>query len=192
VWVSNGVEIHKKKRDTKSKGEKEFTLLHVGRLSVEKKVDVLLQALKRYEVKTYILSDGPVRPSLETLARQLGLRKVAFKGYVGNVSDWYAKADAIVIPSTSEIQSIVQLESLAFGKPIIAADSASNKELIVDGVNGLLFEKDNPKDFAEKIEKMADEKLRRKFSKNSLKLAKEHSIEKTAEKLAAIYAEFVK
>ena len=102
-------------------------LLFVGRLVHYKGLDVLLRALPGLEAETVIIGDGPIRPSLETLARELGIAdRVRFMGEVSNdeLRAWYHACDAFVLPSVSrqEAFGIVQLEAMACGRPVVSTD----------------------------------------------------------------------
>ena len=102
-------------------------LLFVGRLVHYKGVDVLLRALPGLQAETVLIGDGPIRPSLETLARELGIAdRVRFMGQVSNdeLLAWYHACDALVLPSVSrqEAFGIVQLEAMACGRPVVSTD----------------------------------------------------------------------
>ncbi|NBD08895.1 glycosyltransferase family 4 protein [Corallococcus silvisoli] len=97
----------------------------VGRLSMEKGPQVLLEAMRRLarttgaRVPTLLLvGDGPLRASLEAQARGLPVRFLGFRSEVRSV---YAAADAVVMPSLREGMPLVALEAMAVGRPLIAS-----------------------------------------------------------------------
>lgn len=102
-------------------------LLFVGRLVGYKGADVLLRALPDLEAETVIVGDGPCRPALTALARDLGLAdRVRF---VGETTDaelraWYRACDLLVLPSVSrqEAFGMVQLEGMLCGHPVVSTD----------------------------------------------------------------------
>jgi lipopolysaccharide/colanic/teichoic acid biosynthesis glycosyltransferase/glycosyltransferase involved in cell wall biosynthesis len=102
-------------------------LLFAGRMVRYKGLDVLIRALPGLEVETILVGDGPLRPSLEAMAKELGVdRRVRF---VGEVSDeellaWYYASEMFVLPSISrqEAFGIVQLEAMLCGRPVISTD----------------------------------------------------------------------
>lgn len=102
-------------------------LLFVGRLVQYKGLDVFLRALPGLEAETVVIGDGPMRPSLEALARELGIAdRVRFMGEVSNdeLLAWYQACGALVLPSVSrqEAFGIVQLEAMACGRPVVSTD----------------------------------------------------------------------
>ncbi|MGA7201788.1 MAG: glycosyltransferase, partial [Candidatus Cybelea sp.] len=117
-------------------------LFCVGRLAKEKSLELLFEALARANdpsLKLVIAGDGPSRADLEQLARELGVfEQSRFLGFVSrqDLPDLYASADAFVMASTTETQGIVQVEALAAGASVIAADAPQNRDVL--GSAGLL------------------------------------------------------
>jgi rhamnosyl/mannosyltransferase len=110
------------------RGTKDVTLLlFVGRLVAYKGVEILLRALPGLDAETVLIGDGPLRPSLEALARELEVAdRVRFAGEVADedLLAWYHACDALVLPSISrqEAFGIVQLEAMACRRPVISTD----------------------------------------------------------------------
>ena len=103
------------------------TLLFVGRLVGYKGVDVLLKAVRDLDAETIIIGDGPLRASLETLARDLGVAdRVRFLGEVpiDHLLAWYQTCDAFVLPSVTrqETFGMVQLEAMVCGRPVVSTE----------------------------------------------------------------------
>ena len=99
--------------------------LFVGRLVPYKGVEFLVRALAHADVAVVIVGDGPLRSSLEDLARQLGVESRTF--FMGAVDDetvaaWYGACDMFVLPSVTRAEAfgLVQLEAMARGKPVIS------------------------------------------------------------------------
>ena len=102
-------------------------LLFVGRLVPYKGLDVLLHALPGLEAQTVIVGDGPLRGSLETTVRELGLGdRVQLTGEVTDDERlaWLHACDALVLPSTTrqEAFGMVQLEAMLCGRPVVSTD----------------------------------------------------------------------
>jgi glycosyltransferase involved in cell wall biosynthesis len=118
-------------------------ILYFGRLSPEKGVADLLWAMKHLpEVQLQIAGDGPQRSELETLARELCLANVKFAGHVGGIvlDHMIASARFTVLPSRAyETLGKTILESYARGRPVVASDLGSRRELVDQGETGLLF-----------------------------------------------------
>jgi glycosyltransferase involved in cell wall biosynthesis len=104
-------------------------VVFVSRLIGLKRVDLLLDAakedLKERDLTVVILGDGPMRTKWEQHADALGIRnRVRFEGFIapGDLPEWYAVSDLFVLPSTDETWSVVVLESLASGVPVIITE----------------------------------------------------------------------
>ncbi len=102
-------------------------LLFVGRLVPYKGLDVLLRALPGLEAQTVIVGDGPLRGSLDTTVRTLGLDdRVHLTGEVADDEHlaWLHACDALVLPSTTrqEAFGMVQLEAMLCGRPVVSTD----------------------------------------------------------------------
>jgi glycosyltransferase involved in cell wall biosynthesis len=118
-------------------------LLYFGRLSPEKGVYELLRAMVRLpHTPLVIAGDGPERPRLEALARELNLSQVLFAGMVHGekLQKLVAGCRFSVFPSHAyETLGKSILESYAWGRPVIASDLGSRRELVQHGVTGLLY-----------------------------------------------------
>ncbi|MDY0884062.1 glycosyltransferase family 4 protein [Dongia soli] len=129
-----------------------LALLSVGRLHVQKGLDVLLQAMAklppqlRDACRLILVGDGPERGPLQELASQLGLSQlIEFRGWVdrAEIAAIYAAADLFVFPSRDEGMPNAVLEAMASGLPIVATRISGSEELVVEGGNGLLVEVDD-------------------------------------------------
>ncbi len=118
-------------------------VLYFGRLSPEKGVYELLRAMARLpHIPLVIAGDGPERSRLESLARELNLNHVLFAGMVHGekLQRLIAGCTFSVFPSHAyETLGKSILESYAWGRPVIASDLGSRRELVEHGVAGLLY-----------------------------------------------------
>jgi glycosyltransferase involved in cell wall biosynthesis len=104
-------------------------------------------------VEFVLLGDGPLRPGLEEMATQLGIReRVLFAGERHDIPAILASLDVSVLISSSESLSNVILESMAAGVPVVATQVGGNPELVTDGQTGLLVP---PGDEAKLVEALA-------------------------------------
>ncbi len=135
-------------------------VVFAGRLIREKHVDVLLRALALLreripDLRAVVVGDGPERPALERLARDLGLEDaVAFTGFLPDHEHVIAAMKAsrvFALPSTREGFGIAALEAMACGLPVVTADHPRNavRDLVSDRT-GLLCRL-TPEDLAEAI-----------------------------------------
>ena len=102
-------------------------LIAVGRLSHEKRFDVLLHAFAKVrndvDCRLVILGEGKNRTKLQALSSQLGIAHlIHMPGFVSDVADWLAKADLFVLSSDYEGLPGVVLEALAVNCPVVATD----------------------------------------------------------------------
>jgi glycosyltransferase involved in cell wall biosynthesis len=87
-----------------------------------------------------IAGEGSRRPDYEALARSLGVEHaVRFVGFVPDMRSFYASVDIVVLPSRSEGCPNVVLESMAMRRALVVSDSVGTREVVTDGVNGLMY-----------------------------------------------------
>src|SRR5205823_5713868 len=102
--------------------------------------------------------DGPLRPELEALARQLGIEtRVRFLGIRHDVPDLLQAADVFVLTSVSEAASLTLLEALAAGRPAVVTAVGGNPEIVRDGREGLLVGRGDVRGVAEAVLKILDD-----------------------------------
>lgn len=174
-------------------------LLYVGRLDKEKRVEIILRAIpqiaKKVDVHFVIAGVGKLRKTFERKAQKFGIRdRITFTGFVKNADlpNLYRVADLFVIAGIAELQSIVTMEAMASGLPVLAVNKMALPELVHDSENGYLFKDGDSRAIAEKASKiLSDEKLRARMSKKSLEIIKNHDINKTLEKYESLYLETI-
>ncbi|GAA3039067.1 glycosyltransferase [Streptosporangium longisporum] len=123
------------------------TILFVGRLDEEKRLDELIRALpivlNTADAQVVLAGTGGRRDALATLADRIGVGdRVAFLGFVPDeaLPQLYAAADVFAMPGVAELQSIATLEAMASGLPVVAADAMALPHLVRPGENGRLFQ----------------------------------------------------
>ncbi len=119
-------------------GDHPPVLLAVGRLSPQKDFECLLRAFATVRASTaarlIILGEGPERPRLESLVRELGLDSdVQLPGWVGNPYPYMARSDLFVLSSRWEGLPTVLIEALYCGLRIVSTDCPSGPREILDG-----------------------------------------------------------
>jgi 1,2-diacylglycerol 3-alpha-glucosyltransferase len=113
--------------------------LYVGRLDIEKRVDVLLQAMavvRNTDVQLVLAGTGAVEEKLKELAAHLGLgERVRFLGHVPHeeLNSLINCADVFVMPGDAESLSIATLEAMACAKPVCAVNAMALPELVAEG-----------------------------------------------------------
>lgn len=101
-----------------------------------------------------VVGDGPLRAELERKCSELGLQEeVRFLGWVeGAASKTLPAFDIFYQPSLWEAMSIVTLEAMAAGKPIVATRTGENPYIVIDGTTGFTVEPRDVAGMAEKLE----------------------------------------
>lgn len=126
-------------------------LLYVGRLSVEKRIDILLHGLRAAKEKwrLVIVGDGEERGNVEGLVRELALEgQVELLGWKENPWEYCEGVTATVLSSEYECFPVSAVESLACGIPVIAPPVDGITDMIVPGTNGFLYSKRDSGDLA--------------------------------------------
>jgi glycosyltransferase involved in cell wall biosynthesis len=116
-------------------------VVYLGRLSRQKRVDLLLEAVRSAGIgaPVSIIGDGPARQALEALARSLDLHNVRFHGAVpdDDVPPLVAQADVAAFPSRQEGLGLAAAEALLLGVPVVAAtDGGGVLDLVQEGAGG--------------------------------------------------------
>jgi GalNAc-alpha-(1->4)-GalNAc-alpha-(1->3)-diNAcBac-PP-undecaprenol alpha-1,4-N-acetyl-D-galactosaminyltransferase len=151
------------------------SLIAVGRLDPRKGFDLLLRAFDRIhdrhpDWQLTILGEGEIRAELEDLRSQLQLTdRVHLPGAVQNVPDYLHQADLFVMPSRVEGFPMALCEAMATGLPVLAADCLSGpRDIIEDGVNGLLVATENVEALAAGLDAlMSDPAKRQQLAQNA-------------------------
>ncbi|MGH3869205.1 MAG: glycosyltransferase [Pseudonocardiaceae bacterium] len=116
----------------------------VGRLSPEKRLDLLLAATQRLvrhrpDIHLLVVGGGDQRPQLESLTERLGLcGRVTFTGLLRDVTPALIAMDVLVQPSDTEGTPRSVLEAMAHRVPVVASDVGDVAELLDHGRCGAL------------------------------------------------------
>jgi glycosyltransferase involved in cell wall biosynthesis len=180
-------------------------IVSVGRLSPEKHANVLIEAAARLgtdQAKAAqaspvlaLVGTGPDEGRLHALAERLGVSgRVRFLGFVpgSDLPGLYRLADVFAIASQAELQSLVTMEAMATGLPVVAVDAGALGELVHAGENGFLV---RPGQAAEEAAAMADclgllcrdHALRGRMSKASLRIIGNHDRHRVLDRWESIY-----
>ena len=156
-------------------------ILYVGRLAKEKGVDVLLRAADGLDATVVVAGAGPEEDALRAIA-PAGTR------FLGNVERdelpaWYATADVLVLPSSSEPWGMPLNEGAAAGLPLVATTAVGAAwELIEDGVNGFRTRPGDVESLRDALRRLVgDEAFRRAAGARSAQLAKRFTAEAWAD-----------
>ena len=194
--ISNGIEpdwkYRKEAKPDELKGK--IVLTMVGRLSGEKRQDVLIEAVKqtKYADKIQLIfaGKGPKQKAYEKLGETLKNKPIFKFCKKEQLQEILAYTDLYIHTSDAEIEAISCIEAIATGLvPIIAksAQSATSQFALDDRST---FEAGNSKELAEKIEYWLDNKKEREqMEKQYAENAKKYSIEKSMEQIEEMFRE---
>ena len=153
----------------------EFVILFLGRLVVEKGLDVFADAVDVLSAngvahRVLVIGDGPARPMFE--AR---LPEAIFTGQLAGdeLARAIASADAFLNPSVTEAFGNVTLEAMASGLPVVAVDATGATNLVRDGETGVLTDPGDVDALASALTAYAaDPELRRRHGVAGVEVAK--------------------
>jgi len=119
-------------------------VIHVGRLSPEKNLDVLIKAFAEVEdAVLMIVGKGALEKELKELALSLGLSdRIIFTGFVSDeeLPLHYAAADAAASSSVHEAQCLAIMNAMACGLPVACPKAKAFVDFIADGENGYMYD----------------------------------------------------
>ncbi|WP_246169587.1 glycosyltransferase [Actinotalea subterranea] len=192
--VSNGIDTDQYQLRTRTPGL-EPTLLFVGRLDPEKRVDELLRAVAMLPpgvpARLEVVGDGAKRAEWTALAGTLGIAdRVVFRGRITDdeLLQAYSDADVFCMPGVAELQSLVTLEAMAAGLPVVAADAMALPHLVRPGVNGELYEPGDVGELADCLTVLLmDPGLRERCGAASRELVAVHAIDATLGMFETVY-----
>ena len=121
-------------------------VLFVGRLTVIKRPDRLIEAMsyvlaRRSDAVLAVAGEGGLLEETRRRAEPLG-SAVRFLGWQPDIADLYVAADCVVLTSDSEGMPVTLIEAAMAGVPGVTTDVGSAREVVVDGVTGLVVASD--------------------------------------------------
>jgi glycosyltransferase involved in cell wall biosynthesis len=142
-----------------AKQPNEFLVGVVSRIDQNKGLECLVQSVplttkKLPNVRFVIVGSGTILDTLKKTVSSMNLdNKIVFTGFISEEDKYkiLSIVDATVVPSATEGISRSCLESMLYGKPVIATTTSSISEIIIDGKNGILVEPNDPAAIADGI-----------------------------------------
>jgi glycosyltransferase involved in cell wall biosynthesis len=156
-------------------GDDEMVILFLGRVVMEKGLDVFSDAMHAFaerglKHRVLVVGEGPARPWF-----QAQLPDAIFTGELtgDHLARAIASADLFLNPSITEAFGNVTLEAMACALPVIAAEATGATNLVRNGVTGTLVDGAEPDEFADALAAYAvDPDLRRRHGEAALAIAK--------------------
>lgn len=168
-------------------------ILSVNRLSQEKRIEVLIDAMSKMRQPAHlaIASSGPAEAELRARVDALNIRdRVSFLGFISDIDlvPLYRLGDIFGIASEGDLQSIVTMNAMACGQPVVAANACALPELVHHGENGFLFAPGESAEMAAYLDRLvSDAALRQKMGARSLELIAQHERGKILEEWETLY-----
>ena len=172
-------------------GEK--ILVHTSNFRKVKRIEDVIEIFdivhKEMPSKLLLVGDGPERPKLERLCRELGIYEhVRFLGKQDAIEEILAVADLFLIPSANESFGLAALEAMACEVPIISSNAGGLPEVNIHGVTGFLSEIGDVKSMAEHaLLLLKNPDMLMEFRKNALEQAQRFDISFILPKYEAYY-----
>lgn len=169
-------------------------LINVGSFVPKKNqaflVDVM-QELHQRGIKALLTlaGEGKLKNEVQRKAQELGLSDyIGFPGKVSSIEQHMAESHVYVHSAIYEPFGLVLIEAMASGLPVVSLNGHGNKELVENGKNGFLIEKQDPVAFVNAIKTITEnEESYLRFSKNAISFATQYDIKAYVQKLMALY-----
>lgn len=207
VWVvHNGLDLDRfdhqgsLSREELANRNHRVTIAVVANLRPEKGHLIFLEAAhclaKVYSQASFVIvGDGPMRKTIETRVRELGLTgRVKVPGAVNDIPSFLRSVDIAVLPALkNEGLPNAVMEAMAAGLPVVATDTGGTRELVVDGLTGYLVQ---PRDWAALADCLGrlcdDSETRRKMGEaGRLRIVERFSADRMANGFAELYSNLV-
>lgn len=185
--IYNPIDIGKIKR-LASEGEKKaatFTIVSVGRLTTQKKMDRVIRLayqfkMEKIKVHFQIIGDGELKLELLALLNALDLEDIVeFIGFVNNPFPYIQNADMLLLSSGFEGFGLVVCEAMCLGIPVVSTKTAGPLEIIDNDKYGLLCNHDDESIYNAVKRMIEDDTLRLHYKEVGLQRAKDFSVENT-------------
>ena len=171
-------------------------LLCIGELLKNKNQQAIIRAMQTItarfpRAKLLLAGNGPCRPQLMQLVRDLGLQDaVEFLGYRTDLQRYIHIADIIVTCSFREGLPLNVMEAMLCAKPVIASNNRGHRELVKNGLTGYIVEPENIEGYADKVTALTEDRtLYAQFCESARVSAEPYKDQSVLNELKAIYKE---
>jgi 1,2-diacylglycerol 3-alpha-glucosyltransferase len=175
---------------------------HLGRLAEEKNLMFLVDSIARFlkrnkDAYFVIVGNGPLEDGVRDFFTENALSpQVVQVGVLlgSDVVDAYHAMDVFTFSSKTETQGMVLAEAMATGLPVVALRATGVTDILQDGVNGYMSEKEDPEFFSRKIEEFFDlpASERKKMKLKAQDTAKLFSIDVCALRVLEVYEKLIR
>ena len=161
---------------------KEKIIVHVSNFRKVKRVEDVLKVFDKVRqqipTKLILVGDGPERPAIEKLCRELNTcNDIISLGRINDPIEILSIADLFILPSETESFGLSALEAMAMKVPVISTNTGGLPEVNINGVTGFTSKVGDIDDMsANSIKLLSDEKLLTQFKNNAFKQAEKFDI----------------
>ena len=214
VHIANSVNVNQfKPPGNYTKDKRSKAICFVGRLEEQKGLDYLLRAMdivreKEHAAKLFVVGDGQMKSSLESLCEELQLQnRVFLVGAKDDVLTYYQSADIFVLPSIAEGLPLSLLEAMSCALPVVATLVGGNAEMLDShfevgkttindyhiGENGILVNPRDTKGLAKALLRLLkDDDLSKQLGSKARTLVENRfSLEKIVKEYECLYSSLV-
>ena len=200
--IPDGLDLGRFEPVKRDASPEKVRILTIGRLIPRKGFQFLIRALPQiiekatHNFEIEIVGDGPYQQELVNLAESLGVAShIHFSGSVpyAELPQKYRDANLFILPSLAEGMPLVVLEAMGTGLPIVASRVQGIDELVVEGVNGALFNPGDVDGLAHCLVKLIDAgEARIEMGKASTERVKPYDWKHIADAYLSLYTDILK
>lgn len=202
VIIKNGIDLKKFQRRPKDPellkkynlSENDFIIGNISRFDYQKNQKFIIKnsvsLFQKYpDLKIMLAGNGKYLDYCKYMSKKTGYEdRFVFTDEITHPENYYSLFDIFVFPSLWEGLSIALIEAMASANCILASDIDANKELIVDGITGELFNTNHSNEYLEKISNLIENlDLRKTLSNNAHEESKKYSEQEMTKKIEEEY-----
>ena len=162
-----------------------FTIVTIGRLTIQKRMDRIMRLAARLKqdgqnFRIQLIGDGELKNDLNQMRNELSVEEeVEMRGFIPNPFPLLKNADMLLLCSAHEGFGLVLCEAMALGVPVVSTKTAGPIEIIGDNEFGLLCEQDDEAIYMAVKNMMENPTLRSNYIRKGLERVQDFSVEKT-------------
>lgn len=175
--------------ETQSEKATVFTVVTVGRLTVQKRLDRVIRLAARMrqeqkQVRFQIIGDGELKEDLMALRKELGVEDmVEFTGFTSNPFPYIKNADMMLLSSAYEGFGLVVCEAMCLGVPVVSTKTAGPTEIIDNNTYGLLCGHDDEAIYQAVVAMMDNKSLSDEYKRAGKDRVELYSVKNMLEKV---------
>ncbi len=187
--IPNFIDLNRFKKQKKEHFKKaicpndEKLIIHTSNFRPVKRIEDVINVFygirKKIAAKLLLVGDGPERPRMEALCRELDIcDDIRFLGKLEDIEEVLSVSDLFIMPSEKESFGLAALEAMACEVPVISSNTGGLPELNIHGKTGFLSAVGDIEDMVKNALFILQDDQLKVFKKNALDRAKEFDIER--------------